>query len=89
MNEWRETVIVGGCTLLFVAFLTGACLFSADPPSTTEQRERSARMFADKLGLRVVGVSCEWIRCTITYDSGEGVRAIGATCGAESCAGDP
>lgn len=42
-----------------------------------------------EVGLRAVGVSCRGIDCTIAYDSGEGVRTLGATCGAESCAGDP
>lgn len=87
MSWWHETTIIGSAVLLFAALFVGTALLT-DPPVTTEQRERSARAFADKLGLHVVGVSCEWIECTITYESGEGVRAIGAVCGAESCAGD-
>lgn len=88
MNEWREFAFFGALVFLVATFFAGLGLF-ADPPPTTEQRERSARIFADKLGLRVVGVSCRWVQCTIAYESGEGVRTLGATCGAESCAGDP
>jgi hypothetical protein len=88
MSGWTEVEFVL-LALSVVIVGTVALVSLADPAPTTEQRERSSRAFADKLGLRVVGVSCEWIHCTIAYESGEGVRTLGATCGAESCAGDP
>ena len=88
MSDWTEVKFVLLATSIVIVGLVALVILS-DPAPTTEQRERAARVFADKLGLRVVGVSCSGIDCTITYDSGEGVRAIGATCGAESCAGDP
>jgi transposase len=67
---------LAGDRILFIAMVVatlGASMYLvfADKHASPEDATRSARRWADSLGMRVTGIVCERGRCTVAPERGE------------------